>query len=70
MLGIQVNVSAETPGKYLKIVDVVVVEGSTAYIACDTKGKDVQVVTPGEILKFRKGDVKSIGASDDDEDEE
>lgn len=73
LIGRLINIDKSKAGKYVEIQDVVQVPnpkgGScTGYLVCDSKGKDAVVVTPDQIVKFKK-DKKKKG-EEEDEDEE
>lgn len=73
MVGKQVNIDADKTGKYVKILDEVVTESNkcrvTGYLVADSKGKDVQVILPGDIVKIKKGDMKDLIIDEEEEEE-
>lgn len=65
MIGKLVNIDPDKTGKYVKIHDVVTVDGSTGYLVADNKGKDAKVISPSDIVKIKRNQ----DGGDDDSDE-
>ena len=65
MIGKLVNIDPAKTGKYVRIHDVVIIDGSTNYLVADNKGKEAKVISPTEIIKIKRNQSTS-----EDEDNE